>query len=198
MNKKRLAVELSKLEKVEEVNPGLEQYPTDSELAAQVLWNAFMNGDIEDKVVADLGCGNGIFGIGALMLGAEKVYFVDLDKASLEVAKRNCEFENVEFLNVDVMDFNEEVDSVVMNPPFGVQNVHADRGFLEKAMEVSKNIYSIHKIESKKFIDSLARDNGFGVIGFEEREFVLKKSMKFHKSDKYMVRVGLWVIKRKL
>ena len=146
MNKKKLAVELSKLEKFEKVKSNLEQYSTDSETVASILWNAFMQGNIENKVVADLGCGNGVFGIGALMLGAKVVYFVDIDKKVLDVAIRNCKFENVHFRNIDILEFNEKVDTVVMNPPFGVQEDHADKNFLEKSMEVSDIIYSIHKI----------------------------------------------------
>ena len=198
MNKKQLAIELSKLKKVEKTNPDLEQYPTDSELAASLLWTAFMNGDIENKVVADLGCGNGIFGIGALFLGAKKVYFVDVDEKSLEIAEENCSFDNCSFDNIDVNEFNEKVDVVVMNPPFGVQQEHADKMFLEKAMEISDSIYSIHKIESGNFIEKFSEDNGFEVVSSEKKDFILKKSMKFHKSDKYVVKVGIWVLKRKL
>ena len=198
MNKKQLAIKLSKLEKVEKVKAVLEQYATDSEMAATILWDAFMQGDIEDKVVADLGCGNGIFGVGALMLGAKKVYFVDVDKESIGVAMRNCSFKNVEFVNKDVVEFDEKVDMVIMNPPFGVQQEHADKVFLEKAMEISNVIYSIHKIESERFIEKLSSDNGFGVAKIERMQMFLKKTMKFHKSEKYSVDVGVWTIKRKL
>lgn len=196
MNKKRLAIELSKLEKVDSNKTELEQYYTDSELASEILWDAFMNGDIESKVIADLGCGNGVFGIGTLMLGAEKVYFLDVD--SLEVAKKNCSFDNAEFLNEDVKEFNKKVDVVVMNPPFGVQNEHADREFLEVAMKYSDKIYTIHKIESDKFIRAFSEDNGFEVEGVKKLDFILKKTMDFHKKSKYAVNVGLWILKRKL
>jgi len=198
MNKKKLAIELSKLEKFENVKPELEQYPTDSELAAHILWNAFMQGDIENKIVADLGCGNGIFGIGALLLGAKVVYFLDVDNGALDVAIRNCKFENVHFRKMDILEFDEKVDTVVMNPPFGVQQEHADKNFLEKAMEISNSIYSIHKIESKTFIDKLSKENEFEVVGIEAKEIILKKTMKFHKSEKYPTNVGICMLKRKL
>ena len=198
MNKKQLEIKLSKLERFDNVKPELEQYATDSDSAAVLLWIAFMNGDIENKVIADLGCGNGIFGIGALILGAKKVYFVDVDKDSLEVAEKNCEFENGEFLNLDVSEFDEKVDVVLMNPPFGVQNVHADKVFLEKAMDISNKIYSIHKIESKEFINSLTKDSGFGVSGVEEINMPLGRTMQFHKKDKHFVKVGIWILKRKV
>lgn len=198
MNKKTLAVELSKLEGFDKSNAEYEQYSTDSETASSVLWSAFMHGNIENKVIADLGCGNGIFGIGALILGAKLVYFIDIDKKAINIAIKNCKFENVHFRNIDVLDFDEKVDVVIMNPPFGVQQEHADKIFLEKAMEISNIIYSINKIESEKFIKSLADENNFEVIGIEKETLILKKTMKFHKTERYPVKVGIWILKRKL
>ena len=125
MNKKQLAIKLSKLSGLRNFDVNLEQYEIDSNLASEVLWMAFQNKDIENKVVADFGCGNGILGIGALLLGAKFVYFLDLDKDALIICKENLEilkFKNFKLINSDVKNFNVEVDTVVMNPPFGVQN----------------------------------------------------------------------------
>ena len=84
MNKKNLAIFLSRLNKVTSPSSELEQYATDPEIASFLLWKAYMAGDIEDKIVADFGSGNGIFGIGALLLNAKKVYFVEIDKKSIK------------------------------------------------------------------------------------------------------------------
>jgi len=53
--KSRIAIELSKIKGY--VNPKikLEQYVTDSEFAAEILWNAYLDGNIENKSIADLG-----------------------------------------------------------------------------------------------------------------------------------------------
>ena len=49
----------------------LEQYATNAELAANILVTMDETfDDIEEKVVADFGCGCGILAIGAEMLGA--------------------------------------------------------------------------------------------------------------------------------
>lgn len=49
--------------------------------------------DLKDKEVVDYGCGSGILGIAALILGAKQVYAIDIDdqalSASLDNAKRN-------------------------------------------------------------------------------------------------------------
>ena len=62
----------------------LEQYPTPPDIAAHMLLAAAEEGDIEGKLIADLGCGGGVLGIGAALLGAEHVLAVDLDPAALE------------------------------------------------------------------------------------------------------------------
>lgn len=73
-------------------NVELEQYPTPPEIAAHMLMAAEAEGDLgEDKLVADLGCGGGILGIGAACLGADHVLLVDIDPKALEVAAENVE-----------------------------------------------------------------------------------------------------------
>ncbi len=200
MNKKKLAINLSKLHPLTSFNVSLEQYQTDSELAADLIWKAFTSGDVEDKVVADLGCGNGILGIGALLLGAKKVYFLDLDKKALEICKKNIELfdfgDSFEFLLEDISDFDKRVDTSVINPPFGVQKRKADKRFLEVAMKLSNNVYSIHKVESSRFIELVAEENGFNVIEIVKKEFLLKKTYKFHTKDKYRFDVGIWILKK--
>ena len=81
---------LSKMEGFSQPDPAKEQYKTDSEIAATILWNAFMQGDIKDKVVADLGAGTGVLGLGALALGAKFVFLVELDETALEIARKKC------------------------------------------------------------------------------------------------------------
>ena len=83
MSKSELAIRLSKLKGFGSPSVALEQYPTDSEMAAELLWSACMRGDVSGKAVADLGCGTGVLGIGCLLMGAEKVFFVDSDGEAL-------------------------------------------------------------------------------------------------------------------
>ena len=57
-----------------------------------MLLAAEAQGDLgEDRLVADLGCGGGILGIGAACLGADHVLLVDIDPKALEVAAANVE-----------------------------------------------------------------------------------------------------------
>jgi len=201
-SKKQLAIGLSRLTKIEGVDRGLEQYQTDSELAAEVLWNAHMLKDVENNFVYDLGCGNGIFGIGGLILGAEQAVFIDIDVKAIEITKQNIDALKDEFQekstvinrDISVLEFESPENRaaknvVVMNPPFGTKNEHADRAFLEKAFTFADVVYSIHKVESKGFLEEFSKDNGFNITNIWEHEFKIKKSHEKHKKDNYAVNV---------
>jgi putative methylase len=180
-SKSQLAIALSKLQVFPSPKIGLEQYPTDSEIAAEVLWNAVMLGDIENKTIADLGCGTGILGIGALLLGAKKVFFVDTDAAALAVLGNNLKStgieEGFEIINSDVADFNGKADLVIQNPPFGTKEKHVDKTFLEKACTIADKVYSFHKTSTSDYIIKFAQDKGFIPKGRWDFSFPLKQTM---------------------
>ena len=52
--------------------------------------------DAQDLVIADIGCGSGILSIGALLLGASKVYAVDTDALAISSTQSNCELNQIE------------------------------------------------------------------------------------------------------
>lgn len=195
-SKKALAVALSKLEGFKEAKVSAEQYPTDPEIAAEILWNVQMKGEL-GKVSADLGCGTGILGIGLILLGKVRVYMVDSDLEALETAKRNLEKVKSEyevhgqavFVHQDVGDFGKKVELVVENPPFGVKKRNADRAFLMKAFEISDTIYSFHKSESKSFLGKFSTENGFRITDIWDFEFPLKATMGFH--SRRIKRIGV-------
>jgi len=203
-SKSGLAIALSRLKGFERPKVNVEQYTMDSEIGAFVLWQAALKGDIGQKVSVDLGCGTGILGIGVLLLGAKRVYFVDSDQVALETAKENwqkiksesSELGDGVFLCQDITNFNEKVDVVLENPPFGVKVRHADRGFLEKAVSLAPVIYSFHKSESKKFIESFAKDKNYKVSHIWKFDFPLKASLKFHKRRIYRIDVSCFRLEK--
>jgi len=199
--KKQLAIQLSKLKGFDKASIKLEQYPTDSEIAATILWNAFMNGEIQDKVVADLGCGTGILGIGALLLDAKKVFFVDVDREALNVLEENLKFlelEDFEIVCSDVSDFSEKVDLVIQNPPFGTKQRHADKKFLEKAFSISSLIYSFHKTSTRDFVKAVSNDFDFNIANEFEFSFPLKNTMQIHKKRQQRIEVSCFKLSRSL
>lgn len=52
--------------------------------------------DLTDKVVIDYGCGSGILGVAALLLGAKHVYAVDIDPQAVLATNQNAARNNVE------------------------------------------------------------------------------------------------------
>ena len=197
--KSRLAMVLSRLEGFKDPNLRQEQYITDSEVAASVLWNANMLGDIKGKSIADLGCGTGVLGIGALLLGARKVVFVDMDKSTLETAKNNLaklksEFSLytgfAEFINQDIKEVVIDVDVVLQNPPFGTKVKHHDIIFLEKAFKTATVVYSFHKSESKRFLECFSAKKNARLTHVWGFKFPLKATFSFHRRQIHRIDVS--------
>lgn len=205
ITKPKLAITLSKLKVFE--NPKLleEQYPVDSEIAAELLWFAYMNKDIEEKFVADFGCGTGLLGIGALLLGAKKVVFIDSDnhalgllRENLAAVEKNPSFAGeAEIINSDISDFSQKADVVIQNPPFGTKTRHADKVFIEKAFETAKVIYSFHKLVSVEFVRKIAEDHKFEVTHLFRFSFPLKRTQMFHRKRIHRIDVGCWRLEKK-
>jgi putative methylase len=199
VTKSQLAIRLSKLPVFVQGRLSLEQYPTDSEIAAESLWTAYMNGDIEDKVIADLGAGTGILGIGALMLGARFVYFVEIDKTALELLEKNLagfDKKSYSIIDSDISGFRsisrKPIDTIIMNPPFGTKEKHADREFLLRAFSLCNKIYSFHKTSTSAFIESISAGSGFKILIRKDFEFPLKQTYSFHKSKIKRIDVSLF------
>jgi len=193
ITKSGLAIELSKLKTFENPKAGAEQYATDSENAAEVLWFAYMKGDISGKTIADFGAGTGILGIGAILLGAKKVFFIENDEDAIKVCRQNAAgYENAEFFVSDIKDFNKKADAVIQNPPFGTRVKHADAEFLKKAFETADVVYSFHKLETKEFIERFAQKNGFAATNVFEFRMPLKATQKFHTKRIQRINVGCW------
>jgi putative methylase len=204
MNKKELELLLSQMQEFENPKVKLEQYQTPSDIVADCLWNIYSSKRLGGKTIADLGCGTGIFGIGALLLGARKVHFVEFDKDVLKAAQSNLKKMeklagkkfNAEFHNLDVKDFDKKVSLVIQNPPFGVKETHADKLFLIKAMEVSKVVYSFHKLSTRGFIEKFVKENGFEVVSLFKYDFPIKQKFWFHTSRVKKIDVGCWGLKK--
>ena len=185
MKKKRLAMELERLDVPEVRSAHLEQYPTPPEIATDLLFFAYSIGDIRGKEVCDLGCGNGIFAIGSALLGASGAYGIDISEDMVRSAVKNAEKMGVdaEFTVGDVKSFNKHCDTVIQNPPFGAQNRHADLPFLEVAAENSEVLYSLHMKKTLEFVRKALEGRGEKVTHVLEYEFPIKRTFRFHTKD---------------
>lgn len=164
------------------LNIKLEQYPTPPEIAAKLLIIASSNGDIKGKIIADLGAGNGILGIGASLLGAKKVFFYDIDEKVLEVCKENLREIGIEgeVINKGIFEINDSFDTVLSNSPFGVQSKFKIDLFLEKVKEISKKFYLI--LPNNITVNRILEEESLNYLPIDIR---IGKLAKFHKKEKY-------------
>jgi putative methylase len=147
--KKDLLKLLLKLKQPRKWKRELEQYFTPPDIAADMLWKIHLRGEITEKTVADFGAGHGILGIAAALLGARKVYLVEIDPELAELARSNVEklgLQNIcEIIVDDAKHFNKPVDLVIQNPPFGIETRKGeDVEFLKAALRVAPLVYSMH------------------------------------------------------
>ncbi len=69
----------------------------------------------EGKEVLDMGCGSGILGIGAALLGSEHIDAVDIDMVAARIAEENAEKNNLEKGKMDVYCGNVLTDESLWN-----------------------------------------------------------------------------------
>ena len=189
MKKKDLEIRLERVRPFENPSAALEQYPTPATIASDILFAAYANGDVADMTVNDLGCGTGIFAIGSKLLGAERVRGYDVSSSALETARRNAEEAgtDIEFMECDISEVVDRADTTFMNPPFGCQNEHADRPFLEKAMGLSDSVYSIHMANTIGFLEDFVSSFGREIVSRATYNYNIPHTFSFHSKTKQTV-----------
>ncbi len=200
IKKKHLEIKLERVPPHPDPKPELEQYPTPTYVATDILYNAYLNRDILGKKVFDFGCGTGIFSLGAAILGAEKVIGIDLDKKAVDIAIKLAEEwgleDKIDFEVKDVINFKEKGDTVLMNPPFGSQNKGADVPFLNKAYKSSIKLYSLHNQKTESYVRKHIIENGFNI--FWEKRYMLgiDKIFDFHTNESKDIKAILFAAEK--
>jgi putative methylase len=198
-----LEITLESIERSSEYEVSLEQYPTPSRIASAILFAAQMeHNDITDKIVVDLGCGDGIFALGAALLGAQKVVGIDVQSKALKASQMNSRLLGtegiVDWVLGDVSSFQLRclVDTVVSNPPFGVKKRGADLRFLRKAISIADVTYSIHLAGNKNriFLKREVEKLGARVTLIETFQFPIGKLFDYHRKHMHMIDVDLYRI----
>ncbi len=187
MKKKALEIKLQRLQGFTNPKASLEQYLTPANIAAEILFFAHQMGDIEGKIIADLGSGPGIFSIGACFFNPTKIYAVEIDGDAIEDLKRNIatvRCEKIEIVREDVKNFGVPVDTIFQNTPFGAQVRHNDLPFLETSLRISKVIYTLHNWETKDFLMGKIEELGGRITHVLEFQFQIPRIYKFHTKEK--------------
>ena len=195
MRQKDLEILLSQFQKFERPKIHLEQYQTPPRLVAMVTWRAFQLGDIENKTVADLCCGTGLFAIAAKILGAKHVVAYEIDPDALEIARKNAKFADVdiEFIHKDVRDIELKYDTILMNSPFGIKGLVKDQEFLQIALQKSDVSYSLHLMQENNivFLKKFVEKNEKEVKEIIKAEFEIPKIFQFHKKRLHIIEVAI-------
>lgn len=179
----------------------LEQYPTTPHIAACMLYMIHTSyDDIEDKYIADLGCGCGVLSVGASILGSGACIGFDIDEDALNVCTRNItEFEinNIDLMQGDITQphlldaYKKKFDVVIMNPPFGTKkNEGIDMQFLRAGLDLAQEaVYSLHKSTTREHIKKKADDWGIKMEILAQLRFDIKNIYKCHKKKSVDIEV---------
>lgn len=196
VKKKDLEIALEKVPRFESPDPSLEQYPTPATIAADAVFWAYSNGDVEGAKVMDLGCGPGILSIGAWLMGAGMVVGYDVCEVAVRMAENYARSvgAGIEYRVSDVRSVAEGADTVIMNPPFGSQRRNADRPFLDKAMESAEKVYSIHMAGTLDFVRDYAEARGRRLLSYRFYKYDIPHTFEFHTRTKRTVDVAAVLI----
>jgi putative methylase len=205
MKKRDLEIILQKLPPHPAPMVKLEQYSTPATIAADIIFNAYTEEDISDRTVLDLGCGTGIFAIGAKLLGANEVIGIDVDDTALAIAQGYADALSLDimFLDHDISTLErselpaQEINTIIQNPPFGAQKSArgADRVFLEKALAFADILYSLHLSKTKEFVKLLIEKLGGEVLWVKKYNFPITHMFNFHTQQSVDHEVSLFKIK---
>ncbi len=110
-----------------------------------LLADCLKKSDAKGKIALDMGCGSGLQGINAFLLGAKKVFFADIDGNAVANARQNAKalgFSKIaSFKKTNLFSAlkGKRFDLIVFNPPYvdsGVQKKWLDTDGGKKGREV--------------------------------------------------------------
>ena len=197
MRTRHLAIKISKMNGFKSPIIELEQYTTQGSLAARWIRLARDMGDIQTGcTVADLGCGTGVLGLGALFCGASAAIMVDIDQSALDIVQDNAGSaglsENVEIICSDVATTTlGHTDLILCNPPWGTQKMGADAPFFEAIRNAGVPAYVLHSSDAKHVA---ARFDSWGwyVQEMFSEQFDLGSSHTHHTRRRVTTQATLW------
>jgi putative methylase len=190
VRKRDLEIALQSIAPYSNPKVNLEQYTTPADVAAELLFRAcYAYGDIRGKTVVDLGSGTGRLAIGAAILGADQVVGIDLDSEAVHDAASNSKRMRlkVDWVVGDIEVVRGRFDTIIMNPPFGTKQEHADVKFLSVALKMGKVMYSIHKSTTRPFISRWLKDSGAEFEVVMTTGMLIPHQYDFHHKRRHLV-----------
>lgn len=126
------------------LDPGL-AFGTGYHATTRLCLDWLVKQDLTDKVVIDYGCGSGILGVGALLLGAKQVLAVDIDPQAVLATRQNAKLNGVE-------------DKMLVFLPEEFKNYQQTHGAL--ADTITANILAKPLIHFAPLFANLLKDKG--------------------------------------
>jgi len=145
-----------------------------------------------------------------------------VDKAAVTIASETAEKKGLststDWIAGDAEAISGKFDTVMQNPPFGVQKRGADRKFLEKALEVGCSVYSLHnhpetdkqliqrlknargdllQVEPSSFIEKFVDEHEGVVSAVYALLMTIPRMFDFHTKLRHDIVVDLYVIRSK-
>lgn len=198
MKRSELVRELERVPEFPRPDPRSEQVVTPAEAAADLLEEAKGRGDLLGRSLVDLGTGTGRLAIGAALLGAARVIGIEQDRSALDIARAaGCRLGvEVEWIAGAVGEVDIEVDTVVMNPPFGAQSRGADRPFWTAALgRPGRAVYAFASVESRTFIEAVAVERAARIEARRPVPWRLPRTFAHHRRPSVELAVDLWVLR---
>lgn len=197
-----LETRLSAVAGFDSPSAALEQYPTPAHLAASLVHEADLHGDVAGATVLDLGTGTGMLALGAALRDPERVVGVDVDPGALAVARANrarldpstsVSWARADVTRLPVVGDTDRRTTVLTNPPFGAgrDSVYSDREFLAAASRVADVSYSLHNAGSRGFVAAFAADHGGRLAASHAAVLELDRQFAFHEADRRALDVEL-------
>ncbi len=199
MRLRTLAMRLSKLHPHPCNSVELEQYSTDGDLAARWLSDVAAFGDLfEGCSVVDIGSGNGVLGLGALLMGASSATLVEVDEEACAACADNAASlgleECIEIARAEVGEDALDIasaDLVISNPPWGRQVERADRPFLDAILSAGVTAHVMHSAGASH-IQSIFEAASWDVECYGEADLALPAAYEHHTRERGKTRAAFW------
>lgn len=168
-------------------------------MAARWLSDIAAFGDlIEGCSVVDLGTGNGVLGLGALLMGASSATLIEVDEEACAACANNAADlgleDRVEIVQAEVDEdtlAKSSADLVITNPPWGKQLERADRPFLEAILSAGVTAHIMHNAGAGH-IQSIFEAAGWGVERYGEADLALPAAYAHHSRERGRTRAAFW------
>ena len=199
MRLRTLAMRLSSLQPHPCNSVALEQYSTGGDLVARWLSDIAAFDDLFDGCsVVDLGSGNGVLGLGALLMGASSATLVEVDEEASAVSAGNAADlgleEHVKIVRAEVGEDTLDIasaDLVITNPPWGRQVERADRPFLDAILSAGVTAHVMHSAGASH-IQSIFEAASWDVECYGEADLALPAAYEHHTRERGKTRVAFW------